>query len=316
MNAVVIDHFGGIDTLESRTRPVPKIGPDEVLIHVESAGVGAWDPFEREGGFAELMGTQPTFPYVIGSDGAGTVEAVGKNVKRFKKGDRVYAMALANPKGGFYAQYAAVPQKDVSHIPGDLTVEQAGVLPVDAMTALRGLDDTLHLREGESLMVFGASGGIGHLAVQLAKRMGARVLAVASGSDGVKLVKQLGADTVVDGHKDDVVATSKEFAPEGLDAVLLTAAGMVAQKALKAVRKGGRVAYPNGVQPEPKAPDGVTIQNYDGMPDPEAIKKMNRLIESGPFVVHVDRTFPLDKAAHAHRALDSHFLGKLALRPW
>ncbi len=315
MKAVEIDRFGGINTLKPRTRPVPKVGPNEVLIRVESAGVGVWDPFEREGGFAELMGTQPRFPYVIGSDGAGTVEAVGKNVKRFKKGDRVYAMALANPKGGFYAQYAAVPQKDVSHIPRDLTTKQAGVFPVDAMTALRGLDDTLRLKKGESLLVFGASGGVGHLAVQLAKRMGARVLAVASGADGVKLVKQLGADAAVDGHKDDIVAAVKKFAPDGLDAILLTAGGKVAQKAIKVVRKGGRVAYPNGVQPEPRAPKGVTIQNYDGMPDPKAIKKLNRLIESGPFVVHVDRTFPLNKAADAHRALNSHFLGKIALRP-
>jgi len=315
MNAVVIDHFGGVNALEPRMRPVPKVGPNEVLIHIESAGVGAWDPFEREGGFAGMMGTRPKFPYVLGTDGAGTVEAVGAKVKRFKKGDRVYAMALANPKGGFYAEYAAVDQDTVSRIPGDLTTEQAGVLPVDAMTALRGLDDTLRLKKGESLMVFGASGGIGHLAVQLAKRMGARVLAVASGADGVKLVKKLGADAVVDGHKEDVAAVARKFAPEGLDAALLTAGGQIAQKALRAVRKGGRVAYPNGVQPEPKAPAGVSIRAYDGMPDPEAIKKLNRLIESGPFIVHVDRTFPLNKAADAHRALDSHFLGKLALRP-
>lgn len=315
MKAVVIDRFGGIDELSLRSLPVPEAGPDDVLIHVESAGVGAWDPYERGGLFAELLGTKPKFPYVLGSDGAGTVEAVGKNVKRFKKGDSVYAAALANPKGGFYAEYAAVPQENVSRIPGDLTTEQAGALLVDAMTALRGLDDTLELKKGESVMIFGAGGGIGHLAVQLAKRMGARVLAVASGKDGVALCKKLGADAVVEGRKEDVVAAAREFAPKGIDAVLLTAGGATAQKSLAVVRKGGRVAYPNGVQPEPKAPEGVTLQNYDGMPDPEAIEKLNRLIESGPFVVNVARAFPLAKAADAHRALDSHFLGKLVLLP-
>ena len=129
-------------------------------------------------------------------------------------------------------------------------------MPVDAITALRGLDDTLGLKPGESLMIFGASGGIGHLAVQLAKRMGARVLAVASGDDGVALARRLGADAVVDGHKDDVAAAAREFAPDGLDAALLTAGGEAAEKALTALREGGRVAYPNGVEPEPQARSG------------------------------------------------------------
>src|SRR5689334_20167606 len=185
MQAAAIDKFGG--PITPHTLPVPRVGADEILIRIESAGVGVWDPFEREGGFAKMMGSKPTFPYVLGSDGAGTVADVGERVSGFKKGDRVYALALANPKGGFYAQYAAVKATDASPIPGKLTVEQAGVLPVDAITALCGLDDTLKLRPGESVLIFGAGGGIGHLAVQLAKRMGARVFAVASGDDGVAL---------------------------------------------------------------------------------------------------------------------------------
>src|SRR5690606_34587583 len=131
-----------------------------------------------EGGFAQMAGTTPTFPYILGSDAAGTVVAVGRRVTRFKEGDRVYAFTLGNAKGGAYAEYTAVKEENVSHIPGGLTTEQAGAMPVDAMTALRGLDDTLKLQAGESVMIFGASGGIGHLAVQLVKRMGARVLAV------------------------------------------------------------------------------------------------------------------------------------------
>jgi NADPH2:quinone reductase len=314
MRAVALDRFGGPEVLTVKTLPIPEVGPDEVLIRVESAGVGQWDPFEREGGFAEMLGIEPKFPYVLGSDGAGTVVAVGARVSRFNEGDRIYAMSLANPKGGFYAEYAAVKVDDASLIPDNLTTEQAGAMPFDAITALRGLDDTLGLKQGESLMIFGASGGIGHLAVQLAKRMGARVFAVASGEDGVALVERLGADVVVDGHKDDVAAAAREFAPDGLDAALLTAGGEAADKALAAIRKGGRVAYPNGVEPEPQAPSGVTIHGYDGMPDLQAIERLNRLIESGPFEVHIAQMFPLEQAAAAHRALDAHHLGKLVLR--
>ena len=193
-------------------------------------------------------------------------------------------------------------------------------MPVDAMTALRGLDDTLALKPDESVMIFGASGGIGHLAVQLAKRMGARVFAIASGSDGVALIKKLGADVSVDGHKDEVAAAARQFAPSGLDAALITAGGPTADKALTAMRAEGRVAYPNGVEPGPKPPLGIEAKSYDGMPDPQAIEKLNRLIEFsgapgiGPFEVHVARSFPLDQAAEAHQALDEHYLGKLVLQ--
>ncbi|HKQ90283.1 MAG TPA: NADP-dependent oxidoreductase [Blastocatellia bacterium] len=314
MQAVALDQFGGPEALKLQTLPVPEVGPDEVLVRVESAGIGVWDPFEREGGYAEMLGIEPQFPYVLGSEGAGVVAAVGESVSRFKKGDRVYAAGFLNPKGGFYAEYAAVKAELVSHVPDGLTIEQAGVMSGVAITALRGLDDTLRLKPGESVMIFGASGGVGHMAVQLAKRMGARVFAVASGDDGVALAKSLGADAAENGQIDDVLAAARVFAPEGLAAALLTAGGETAEKALSAVRDGGRIAYPSGVQPEPQARSGVQVYSYYGDPDAEIIGRLNRLIGIGPFKAHIARTFPLDQAADAHRALNDHYLGKLALR--
>ena len=320
MKAIALDRFGGLETMKLQMLPVPEVGPDEVLIHVEWAGVGKWDPFEREGGFAKVFGIEPKFPYVLGSDGAGIIAAVGDDVKELKPGDRVYAFSLVNPKGGCYAKYVAIKADDVSRIPGNLTTKEAGALPVDAMTALRGLDDTLAVKPDESVMIFGASGGIGHLAVQLAKRMGARVFAIASGSDGVALVKRLGADAVVDGRKDDIAAAARQFAPNGFDAALITAGGPAADKALAGMRPGGRVAYPNGVEPTPEPRSEIEAKAFDGMPDPRAIEKLNRLIESpgalgtGAFEVHVARSFPLDQAAEAHRALEEHYLGKLVLQ--
>ena len=314
MQAVALDKFGGPEALKIQNIPIPQIEAQEVLIRVEAAGVGAWDPFEREGRFVEIMGTKPTFPYVLGTDGAGTIAAVGKDVNRFKEGDRVYAAELANPKGGFYAQYAAVKADNVSLIPGDLTMEQAAVLPTDALTALTGLEKVLGLKSGESLIVFGASGGIGHLALQLAKRLGAKVFAIASGNDGLELAKKLGADTAVDGHGRNVLKAARELAPNGLDAALVTAGGEETDEALLAIRQGGRIAYPHGVMPEPTAPDGVAIEAYDGENSPALIDRLNVLIDSGPFEVHVDRTFRLEEASKAHQALTEHHLGKIALR--
>jgi NADPH:quinone reductase len=314
MRAVALDRFGGPETLKVQTVPVPEPGTDEILIRVECAGVGAWDPFEREGGFVEVLGLTPKFPYVLGTDGAGIVAAKGREVTDVDEGDRVYAAELGNPKGGFYAEYAVVKSENASLIPGGLNVEQAAVLPSDGLTALRGLEEILDLQPDESVMIFGASGGIGHLAVQLAKRLGARVFAVASGEDGVDFVKRLGADAAVDGRSDKVLDVAREFAPNGIDAALVTAGGPATDRALAAIRPGGRIAYPNGVMPEPKAPERVSIDAYDGESGRDAIERLNELIEAGPFEVHVDRTFPLEQAAAAQAALEEHHLGKIALR--
>jgi NADPH:quinone reductase-like Zn-dependent oxidoreductase len=157
MQAAVIDRFGGLEELQVRQLPRPEVGPEEVLIQVETAGVGVWDPFERERGFAQLFGVQPRFPYVLGTDGAGTVAAMGKDVRGFQVGDRVYAVSLMNPKGGFYAEYAAVKEDNVSRVPRGLTTEQAGVMACDALTALHGLSKVLALKRGETLLVLGVS---------------------------------------------------------------------------------------------------------------------------------------------------------------
>jgi len=314
MRAIALDRFGGPETLKVQTVPVPEAGADEILIHVESAGVGAWDPFEREGRFVEVLGIKPKFPYVLGTDGAGTVAAVGEKVKEFKEGDRVYAAELGNPKGGFYAEYAVVKEENASLIPSGLSMEQAAVLPSDGLTALRGLEEVLKLQRDETIMIFGASGGIGHLAVQLAKRLGARVFAVASGEDGVNFVKRVGADAAVDGRSEKVLDVAREFAPDGIDAALVTAGGEATDRALSAIRPGGRIAHPNGVMPVPTAHAGISVKAYDGEGGREAIERLNQLIEAGPFEVHVHRVFPLEQAAAAQAALEEHHLGKIALR--
>lgn len=315
MRAAALDRFGGPEQIRMQDVPVPEVGPSEILIRVRAAGVGVWDVYERDGSMEDAMPGKTKFPHVMGSDAAGEVVATGDEVERFTPGDRVYAFGYLSPKATFYAEYAVVDQDSASKIPGDLTWEQAGVMPADAMTALYGLDDVLDVGEGDKLMIFGASGGIGHMAIQLAKRMGADVLAVASGDDGVALAKRVGADTVVEGHAGDVSAAVRDFAPDGLDAILATANDDVLTSVIPQVRDGGRVAYPNGVQPEIEARDRIEVRSYDGSPSPERIERLNELIRQAPFHVHVDEVFPLEKAADAHRRLDEHFLGKLALKP-
>lgn len=313
MRAAVLDRFGGIDALDLRDIPVPEIGPNDVLVRVEWAGVGSWDATEREGHYDGAFGMPSTFPYVLGWDGAGTIAATGGSVTRFKQGDRVYAASMPLPRGGFYAEYAAVAAEHVSLIPEKLSTEQAGVMAWDALTGLSGLD-VLNLKASETLMIFGASGGIGHMALQLAKLRGLRVFAVASGDDGVALAQRLGADAVVNGRKDDVMAAARAFAPDGLDAALLMVGSDAANAALRALRVGAQAATPYGVMPEPIAPSGVKLVMYNGDRGAPSIERLNKLIESGPFAPHVAQSFALDQVTAAHRALASHYVGKLALK--
>ncbi|MGC5331277.1 quinone oxidoreductase family protein [Micromonospora sp. DT62] len=313
MNAVVLDRFGGVDELSSRLIPLPQVGDDDVLIRVEYAGVGSWDAGEREGEYDGVFGVASTFPYILGWDAAGTVAAVGRNVTRFGVGERVYAATMPVPRGGSYAEYAVVEAEFVARVPDRLPTGQAGAMAWDALTALSGLD-LLGLRPDETLMVFGASGGIGHMAVQLARHSGIRVLAVASGDDGVALARRLGADDAVDGRRDDVLAAAFEFAPGGLDAALVTLGGGIAERSLRAIRKSGRIAWPNGVLPAPVTSPGATVSHYDGDRSRTATDRLNAIIEASSFEVHVARTFPLARAGDAHRALNDHYVGKLALK--
>jgi NADPH:quinone reductase-like Zn-dependent oxidoreductase len=307
MKAAVIDRYGGPETIHPEQLPVPKPGADEVLIRLDAAGVGVWDAAVRSGDFE--LGRRG-FPLVMGNDGAGEVVAVGSRVRDLRAGDRVYAYSM---DGGFYAEYVTVKQEDVAKIPRGLSAEAAGALGADGITALRGLQDVLHLARGEKLLIFAASGGIGHLAVQLAKRMGADVFAVASGDDGVALVRRLGADAAVDGKQAGVADALRRFAPDAVDAALVLANGKGLDAAIAQIKKGGRLAWPNGVEPEPSPPPGVDAQAYDGVPSAEAFARLNALIAQAPFHVEV-KHYALDDAAQAHRDVEKHHLGKLALR--
>jgi NADPH:quinone reductase-like Zn-dependent oxidoreductase len=307
MNAAAIDQFG--EVIHTERLPVPELGKREVLIQVATAGVGEWDPALIDGSFK--IGADH-FPRVFGSDGAGTVVAIGSGVTRVDVGDPVYGWGLASAKGGFFAEYAAIHENDVARIPRTVAFEQAGALAVSGITALQGLE-SLELEEGQSLLLIGASGGVGHVALQLAKRMGLRVFAVASKDDGVELVRRLGADEVADGRK-GFLRLARAFAPDGFDAALVFAGGRGWKDELELVIPKGRVAWPNGVEPAPKVPKRVTGKAYDAEDSPSAFDRLNELVSRGPFHIELSKTYSLDEAAKAMKDVERHHVGKLVLR--
>jgi NADPH2:quinone reductase len=186
MKAAAIDKFGPPSVLTVHNLPVPRPGPNEVVIAVHAAGVGIWDAKIRDGSWAE---GDVHFPMILGTDGAGTIAEVGDKARRFAIGDRVWAYQYDRP--GFYAEYAIVNIENVGMFPSKLTMREAGAGAVTGLTALQGCDDHLHLRRGESVLIFGASGTVGTLAVQFAAHYRrARVVAIASASKAHKRVER------------------------------------------------------------------------------------------------------------------------------
>jgi len=308
--AVFIDRFGHPDeVLRIGTLPTPELDRGEVLVRVAAAGVGVWDPAVCEG---ELGPPPAGFPLVLGSDGSGTIVKTA-NGSRFRPQDRVYGYGISNPKGGFFTEYEVLSENEIARVPDNLSDEQAGALAVDGLTALAGLD-RLEIKKGDSLMIIGASGGVGHLALQLARRLGAKVFAVASGDDGASLAQRLGAEGVADGRRESAGKIAPEFAPNGFDAALVLANGDPTAELLKLVKQEGRIAFPHGVEPEPAAPAGVKAEAYDGYHGREALDRLNELISTGPFHVEVSRVYPLESTLQALKDVERHHLGKLAVR--
>jgi NADPH:quinone reductase len=312
MRAVAIDRFGGPTVLKIRTLPVPAPDANEVLIAVDTAGVGGWDADIRAGWWP--FG-RPRFPIILGTDASGTIVAVGSRVRRFRRGQKVYSYVWNSPKGGFYAQYAAVTAENVALVPGVLDLRHAGAVPTTGLTALQGVDDALHLREGQSVIIHGASGGVGTFAVQFAKLRGARVLAAASGKDGVTLARRLGAEIAVDGRREDIASVARQFAPDGVDAVLAFAGGQALTHCVEALRRGGRLAYPNGVEPAPRKRSGIKVIAYDAVSGVRQFQELNDAVKKARLKVPIAAVFPLGQAAKAHRRVAAgHVLGKIVLR--
>jgi NADPH:quinone reductase-like Zn-dependent oxidoreductase len=236
--------------------------------------------------------------------------AKGNRVRRFRVGDRVCASAF-----GFYQEYVAVDADDVAHLPPPLDLLHAGAGAITGLTALQGIDDALHVRAGETVLIFGASGAVGTLAVQFAKRRKARVLATASGKDALALVRRLGADAVIDVRKPDAIENLKKLAPEGIDAALALAGSDRLERCLDLVREGGRIAYPNGVEPAPRHRPRIRVVAYDAESGPRQFAQFTRAVAETKLRVPIAAIYPLAQAAKAHaRLARGHILGRMVIR--
>ena len=312
MRAAAIDRFGPPRVLTLHTLPAPAPQAREVLIALSGAGVGSWDAEVRSGSW--WPGGRPTFPLVLGTDGAGIVVARGARVRNFRVGDRVWATSTS-AKGGFYAECVAVDARHAGHVPRHLDLLHAAATVATGLTAVRGIDDILRVRSRETVLVYGASGAVGSLALQFAKRRRARVLAAVRGRRASLLVRRLGADAVIDTLSRDVQVQLRRLAPRGIDAVLALAGGEALERCLRFVRPGGRVAFPYGVEPEPRRRRGVRLRAYNAKTGPRDFARLKRAATEARLRVPIAGTYPLAQAARAHARLErGHVLGRIVIR--
>jgi NADPH:quinone reductase-like Zn-dependent oxidoreductase len=312
MKAAAMDRYGPPDVLTIHTIPVPKMGPKDVLISLLAAGVGIWDAQIRKGEYS--VGSK-RFPRVLGSDGAGMVAAVGKGVRRFKEGDRVWAYDWESTKTGFYAEYVAPNEKNVAHAPDELTLIEAGAAAVTGMTALQGVDDHVKLDRSETILVFGATGAVGSLAVQFAKRTGAHVVATASPGRAQSTLHEIGIEQVFDSRSADAPDRLRSFAPGGLNAILAFAGGEDLEKCIDQLVPDGRVVYPNGIEPEPRKRPKVRMIPYDAVGGRASFDRLNRAVAEARLKVVIEKVYKLDQAAEAHARLEQgHVVGRIVLQ--
>ena len=312
MKAAALGRFGGPSVLSLRELPVPEPGAGEILVALHTAGVGVWDDAIRQGSWRPPGRTR--FPVVPGVDGAGTIVRVGPRVSRLRRGDHVYAYEFGNSKGGFYAEYTVVHARSAARVPKGLTLGKAGAAVATGLTALQGIE-ALRLRRSEVVLVFGASGAVGTLAVQFARSRGARVLATASGRAAQSLVRRLGAHAVVDARAPNATERLRSLGPDGIDAVLALAGGDELERCLDLLKKGGRLAYPNGIEPVPRGRRGLRRTAYDAEAGPLQFARLARAVRQARLRVPIAAKYTLRAAAQAHRRLKrGRVLGRIVLR--
>jgi NADPH:quinone reductase-like Zn-dependent oxidoreductase len=310
VKAIVQHELGGPEVLRVCEVEAPEPIPTEVQVRVRAAGVNPVDLKTRMGqGMSFILGEPP---FTVGWDVCGEVTAVGGGVTRFQVGDEVFGMPWFPREAAAYAEYVTAPSRHFEHKPHALSVEEAGALPLAGLTAWQVVVDTLRVQDGDDVLIHGAAGGVGHLAVQIAAARGANVIATAR-SEQAEFLAELGASRTLDYRDDDFDSHVSE-----LDSVI-DFTGAYGERSLAVMRPGATlVSVPSGIKPElhqladahKRRATGILVE-----PDPVGLAGLCDLIEQGKLEIEVDEVFDLERAADAHRHAEAgHGAGKIVLR--
>lgn len=321
MKAFTVDRYGRKVPLRPSDVPEPGVRDDEVLVEVHAAAVNLLDAKLRDGEFKRILPYRT--PFVLRHDVAGVVLRVGAKVTRFKPGDEVFARP-ADHHVGTFAERIAIPEQDLAHKPGRRTMEEAASLPLVALTAWQALVEKGRLQRGEKVFIQAGSGGVGTIAIQLAKHLGATVATTTSASN-VELVRRLGADVVVDDRTEDFEQKLRDY-----DLVLHSQDGRAVDKSLRVLRRGGRLVSISG-PPDPAFADqlgapwfvrlfmalasfgtrrkakrlGVAFAFLFMRASGEQLRSLAELVDAGVIHPVVDRVFPFESTNEALAYVES-----------
>src|SRR5437763_5675529 len=320
MKAIRVNGFGGPEVLRLEEMATPELGSGEVLVRMQAIGVNPVETYIRAGTYARL----PTLPYTPGNDGAGVVEQIGDSVTEFRAGDRVY---VAGSLSGTYAEFALCKTEQVHRLPVNVSFAQGAAMGTPYATAYRGLFQRADARPGETVLVHGASGGVGTAAVQLARARGLRVFGTAGSDEGRKLAREQGAHEVFD-HRapDHFEHVMKATGGRGVDVIVELLANVNLGKDLPILAKGGRIAIIGSrgkveIDPRDTMQRDVDLRGMvlPNTPPAEMASIHAALVaglENGTLRPVIGNEFPLSEAAQAHRAvMEKGAVGKIVLVP-
>jgi NADPH:quinone reductase len=318
MKAIVVHEFGGPEVLQLEDRPDPKAGPGQVVVRLHSAGVNPVDAYMRTGNYP----VRPQLPYVPGSDGAGEIEAIGDGVTGFERGDRVY---VAAPGAGTYAERVACLAAQAHPLPARTTFAQGAALGVPYATAYRALFHRAAARPGETVLVHGATGGVGIAAVELARARGLRVIGTGGTDRGLQVVREHGAHLAISHRGENYLDEIRRATDgRGVDVIVEMLANVNLDRDLGLLAKHGRVVVvgnrgrveinPRDAMGRDAAILGMTLFNVDDAALREIHAALVAGLENGTLQPVVGREMPLADAARAHETvMQPGALGKIVL---
>jgi NADPH2:quinone reductase len=316
VRAIVAEGLGGTEVLHERDLDLPwPAGPWDVLVRMHAASVNPADIFFRQGG-GYISGAGPM---VLGHDGAGVVEAVGDECSTLRPGDRVCFCYGGIGEYGTYAEAAVVPEQLLARIPSKLSMVEAAAMPLVSITAVESLKHRVGLAVGQKVLVHAGAGGTGHIAIQIAKQLGASVATTVSTTEKQGLVRNLGADLAIPYREQDFVAAAIEWTGgTGLDAAFDNVGGETLRKTYRAMRPYGQVVTLTGIEPDDGTAYNANLSVHNEMMltpmwlglldrlagQAEMVREVMALINEGRVRILVAEALPLSRVAEAHALIE------------
>lgn len=312
MKAAYYEEFGGLDQIKTDEIDKPEPGEGEVLVRIKSAGVNPVDAAVARGMLNDFIPAE--FPVIPGWDLAGVVEDQGHAVKRFKEGEEVFAYARRPIiQHGTFAEYIALPESYLAHRPEKISMEEAGGMPLVGLTAYQSLFDAGDLQDGQTVLILGASGGVGTMAIQMAKKAGATIIGVASQKNHTYM-KELGADETIDYNENHVGESVSEIEPDGIDFIFHCSRGDSLSQSIQTLKPGGKLVSITKRQPE--ISDDIQFQYVFVEPDATQLESIREMADDGNLTLPVSEKYKLEDAGKALKKVESlHSRGKRIITP-